>query len=262
MPDIQSLAMLLSIYRATNDDFVQSEGGMKCYDYVKFPKEDGYRGIHLVGRYKARAKKNEDWNGQRIEIQLRTQLQHAFSTAVETVTAFTRTPLKFGGGPAEWRRFFSLVGSLFAVQEGTPQVPGTPSDQAELKIELRRLMASLKVRKRLRGWTKALSVLPRKEMADARWILLVLDVAADTIQTTGFIDVRMAVRSVSAIETSPEASHLDAVLVSVNSIHSLRSAYPNYYADTRAFIAALNKALRVGEKKNKKKRRRRKQKSE
>ena len=257
MPDIQSLNALFSIYRATNDDFVQADGGMKCYDYVRFPKDDGYRGIHLVGRYKARAKTNEHWNGQRIEIQLRTQLQHAFSTAVETVTAFTRAPLKFGGGPADWRRFFSLVGTMFALQEGTPPVPDTPSNSDELRIELRRLMGLLRVRKRLRGWTKALSVLPRKEMADARWILLVLDVDADTIRTTGFTDPKKAVKAVTEIESSPEATHLDAVLVSVNSIQSLRAAYPNYYADTAAFVKALNAALR-GHQKSKKKRKKKK----
>jgi len=254
MPDIASLNALFQIYRNANDNFVQSEGGMKCYDYVRFPKNDGYRGIHLVGRYKARAQKNECWNGQRIEIQLRTQLQHAFSTAVETVTAFTRTPLKFGGGPGDWRRFFSLVGTMFAVQEGTPPVPDTPSDLDELRIALRRLIGSLRVRKRLRGWTKALSVFPRKEMADARWILLVLDVAADTIKTTGFADPKKAVEAVSEIETSPDASHLDAVLVSVNSIQSLRAAYPNYYADTAAFVSALNTALRGPHKRRKRKR--------
>jgi hypothetical protein len=256
MPDMASLNALYHLYRTTNDDFVQAEGGMKCYNYVQSPKSDGYRGIHLVGRYKARAEKNEHWNGQRIEIQLRTKLQHAFSTAVETVTAFTRLPLKFGGGPADWRRFFSLVGTMFAIQEGTPPVPDTPPDPAILKIELRALMSSLRVRKRLRGWTQALSLLPKKEMANARWILLVLDVAADSIQTTGFTDAKKAVQAVAAIEKSPEAAHLDAVLVGVNSIRSLRTAYPNYYADTAAFVSGLNKALHKSDGKRKKKRKR------
>jgi hypothetical protein len=81
-------------------------------------------------------------------------------------------------------------------------------------------------------------------------------VTEDTIQSTGFTDARKAVASVAAIETSPDASHLDAVLVSVSSIKSLRTAYPNYYADTRAFIAALNKSLHRGENKKRKKRKR------
>ncbi|HEY4358753.1 MAG TPA: RelA/SpoT domain-containing protein [Acidobacteriaceae bacterium] len=249
MPDITSLNALVSIYRNANDDFVQTEGNMKCFDYINHPKEDGYRGVHLVGRYKARSERNEHWNGHRIEIQIRTQLQHAFATAVETVTAFTRSPLKFGGGPDNWRRFFSLAGSIFAIQEGTSLVPNTPENIDYLVIEIRRLLQELKVRPRLRGWTKALSLLPKKEMAGATWVLLVLDVSEDTIQSTGFTDPKKAVAAVAAIETSANASRLDAVLVGVNSIKSLRTAYPNYYADTAAFITALNRTLRSHRKK-------------
>ena len=51
-----------------------SEGALKCYDYIRQPKSDGYRGIHVVGRYSARAKIREPWNGHRIEIQLRSQV--------------------------------------------------------------------------------------------------------------------------------------------------------------------------------------------
>lgn len=243
LSDIRSLEALFEIYRNANDDFVQSEGGMKCSNYLRFPKSDGYRGIHLVGRYKARAQKNEPWNGHRIEIQLRTRLQHAFATAVETVTTFTRTPLKFGGGPDQWRRFFSLMGSALALREGTPLVEGTPANPEELTRELRELTRALRVRQRLRGWTRALNRLPKREMVDAKWILLVLDVSNDTIQTTGFSDPKKAVQAVAAIEKSAQAPQLDAVLVGVSSIKSLRNAYPNYYADTAAFVEALNIAL-------------------
>jgi ppGpp synthetase/RelA/SpoT-type nucleotidyltranferase len=38
------------------------------------------------------------WNRLWIEIQLRTSLQHAWATAVETVDAFTNENLKFGAG--------------------------------------------------------------------------------------------------------------------------------------------------------------------
>ncbi|WP_213806204.1 RelA/SpoT domain-containing protein [Granulicella sp. dw_53] len=241
--DIEALNSLFALYRYSNDDFLQSDGGMKCSNYVKNPKLDGYRGIHLVGRYKARAAKNEPWNGHRIEIQLRTKLQHAFATAVETVTTFTRSPLKFGGGPDLWRRFFSLMGSALAIREATPLVPGTPTEYDELIRELREITKTLRVLQRLRGWTKALNRLPKREMADAKWILLVLDVSEDTIQTTGFTDPKKAVQAVAAIETSDNAAQLDAVLVGVSSIRSLRSAYPNYYADTASFVAALNTAL-------------------
>jgi len=246
MSDIDSLQRIYERYRNANDDFVQSRGGMKCFNYLEKPKVDGYRGIHLVGRYSARAQKNEAWNGHRIEIQLRTKLQHAFATTVETVTAFTRSPLKFGGGPEQWRRFFSLMGSALAIREDTPLVEGTPTNHVQLIGELRDLTRALRVRQRLKGWTTALKRLPARHIAGASWILLVLDVMGNTMSATGFTDRKKAAEAVASIEAAPrlpKAPPLDAVLVWVNSINELRAAYPNYYADTAAFVEALDFAL-------------------
>lgn len=111
--------------------------GPKCYDYIQSPKPDGYRGIHIVGRYRSEDEERAIWNGQRIESQLRSRLQHAFATAVETVTTFTSKPLKFGGGPPEWKRFFSLMGTAIAMREGTPPVPDTPTKHKELVAAVR-----------------------------------------------------------------------------------------------------------------------------
>ena len=243
--NITAVERLYELYRDRHDDLFQSEGGMKCYDYIHNPKSDGYRGIHVVGRYNARAEKNEAWNGHRIEIQLRSQLQHAFATAVETVTTFTRTPVKFGAGPQEWRRFFSLMGSALAIRENTPLVAGTPSDQSELIRELRDYTKALQVRRRLRGWTSALKQLPKRNTTDAKWLLLALDVSGNTIKVTGYWDSNEANAAVAALETSPQSEQFDAVLVWVDSARGLRRAYPNYYADTSAFLEALGTALRV-----------------
>jgi len=241
---IEAVDRLYDLYRG-NQKLFQSEGSLKCYDYIyDKPKSDGYRGMHVVGRYNARAQKNEPWNGYRIEIQLRTQLQHAFATAVETVTTFTRQPLKFGAGPDEWRRFFSLVGSAFALREGTTPVDGTPSNENELVKELRELTKSLRVRQRLRVWARAIKQLPRRNTTDAKWLLLVLDLSSNTIKVTGYADRRKASEAINLIEQSQPQAQLDAVLVWVRSIRELQSAYPNYYADTRAFLEALRIALR------------------
>ena len=244
MSNIEAVGQLYQLYRETTDDLFESEGGMKSYDYINNPKADGYRGIHVVGRYRARVQKNQPWNGQRIEIQLRSQLQHAFATAVETVTTFTRSPLKFGAGPEEWRRFFSLMGSALAIRERTPLVDETPSSQSELIKELRDLTKSLQVRRRLRGWTTALRQLPKHNITDANWLLLVLDVDGNTIRVTGYSEIKEANEAVTALERSPQSAQLDAVLVWVNSAKGLRRAYPNYYADTTAFLEALSAALR------------------
>jgi hypothetical protein len=240
--NVQDVRLLFDLYRGDQSLF-ESEDSLNCDDYIGNPKPDGYRGIHVIGRYKARFSKNDPWNGHRIEIQLRSKLQHAFATAVETVTTFTRSPLKFGAGPMEWRRFFSLMGTVFAIREGTEIVPGTPSNEEELIRELRELTKSLKVRQRLRAWTNAVKQLPKRNTKNAEWLLLVLNVSENTIKVTGYSDRLLASQAVAKIEQTPN-SELDAVLVWVGSVKNLKRAYPNYYADTTAFLEALTIALK------------------
>jgi hypothetical protein len=214
----------------------------KVFDYIRYPKEDGYRGIHIAARYQAKGQSGAAWNGQRIEIQLRSRLQHAFSTAVETATTFTGMPLKFGGGSSSWRRFFALIGTAIAMREESPPVPGTPTDSAQLISELRGLTNSLKVRALLTKWSDALRQLPSQSTTDARWFILALDTRENTIKVTGFAEARKATEEYGKIEQR-RGPGLDTVLVSGVRLDQLRSAYPNYYSDTHDFIAALDEAL-------------------
>src|SRR5262249_9253462 len=90
--------------RSLADLFV--EGGCSISrNYIDAPKPDGYRSVHRVGKYGSDSEVHSAWNGKRIEIEVRTSIQHIFATGMETVTTFTGTPLKFGGGDPQWRRF-------------------------------------------------------------------------------------------------------------------------------------------------------------
>ena len=73
-------------------------------DYISRPKSDGYRGLHLVYRYKNTG--DSPYSGLKIETQFRSFLQHCWATAVETVDIFYREGLKSHQGSPEWRRFF------------------------------------------------------------------------------------------------------------------------------------------------------------
>jgi hypothetical protein len=189
-----------------------------------------------------------DWNGHIIEIQLRTQLQHSFATAVETVTTFTKQALKFGGGQQLWRRFFSVVSAAFAMREGSTPVSATPRNEQDLKSELKDLCNQLKVEDKLRAWAKAMNIVitKGKEFEEAKWLLLRLDLSANQISVTPFINRAAASLKMESIE-SERAPGIDAVLVWVNHCKSLHKAYPNYFADTAAFLTALNAAIK-GEK--------------
>lgn len=243
LTDVKAVDDLFRMYRQ-DEPLFDGESSLRCYDYIRHPKDDGYRGVHVVGRYFARVKSREPWNGQRIEIQLRSQLQHAFATTVETVTTFTRQPLKFGAGPPDWRRFFALMGSALAMREGTPLVAGTPVTSNELTKELRDVTRALKVRQKLQAWTDAIKKLPRRDIDGFKWLLLVLNTQQSTIQVTGYARRADAAKALEGIEQSNQED-IDAVLVWVRSISDLRAAYPNYYADTRQFIKALDTALSI-----------------
>ena len=56
-------------------------------DYIEGPKPDGYRCGHLVFKFCGTGN-DVVYNRQRIEMQIRTQLQHAWATAVEAVGLF------------------------------------------------------------------------------------------------------------------------------------------------------------------------------
>ncbi len=91
-------------------------------DYIQYPKESGYRGIHLI--YKYRNHRAPQYNGLYIELQFRTRLQHVWATSVETMGTFLDHSLKSSEGPDEWLDFFALMSSAFAIIEKTPMVPG------------------------------------------------------------------------------------------------------------------------------------------
>lgn len=216
-------------------------------NYILHPKDDGYRSVHLIYRYRSTSQRHGVYNGLKIEIQLRSRLQHAWATAVETVSIFTGQALKSSGGEAEWRRFFALMSSAIALREKRPLVPGTPTDKTKLIEELRELAQKLRVQTMLAGWSYALRRLPAKNVTDAVAFLVVLDTAAYTLTTTGFRkeELSKASEAYLAVEkANASIPSTQAVLVSLDSVHAIRSAYPNYYLDTTAFIAALNFAIR------------------
>jgi ppGpp synthetase/RelA/SpoT-type nucleotidyltranferase len=79
---------------------------LKPKDYIKEPKPDGYRSYHLICRYQG-IHQDGAYKGLRIEIQIRSAMQHAWATAVETIDAFTGQALKTNiSGDVTWKRFF------------------------------------------------------------------------------------------------------------------------------------------------------------
>lgn len=216
-------------------------------DYIQRPRDSGYRSRHLVYRYIS--DRNEIYNGLKVEIQIRTPIQHAWATTVETVDAFTKQALKSSMGRSDWERFFQLMGTEMAFDEGTPPVPGTPTDRRVLRQELKACADELKVVTILAGFMTALRVTKYASAKDkdAAYFLLSLDNVAEHLIVTGY-NLRESKQAAKAYANKEkkirDLKGRDAVLVSVDSIRNLRRAYPNYFADTRMFAQKLKEALK------------------
>jgi ppGpp synthetase/RelA/SpoT-type nucleotidyltranferase len=210
------------------------------HDYIESPKEDGYRGVHLI--YKYNSPHHPEHNGRRIEIQLRSRLMHCWATAVETVDTFTKQSLKTNQGKEDWKLFFKYMGSVFALAEKTPLVPGTPQNRADLRAEITRMNKDLKVDALLSTYQEASIVLDHeKRPKDARYFLLLRDSEARSVQFIGFRQEQLedATQMYLDFEKQYKGQPKQAVLVSVDSITALKKAYPNYFGDTRAFLHHL-----------------------
>src|SRR5690606_34815639 len=120
-------------------------------DYISHPKDDdGYRGIHLNYRYKNI--KNTHYDGLRIELQIRTKLQHIWATAVETVGIITSQSLKTREGEQRWIDFFALVSSAFAYKEDRPRVPRFAKySYRDTARQVSELVEELRVRERIQA---------------------------------------------------------------------------------------------------------------
>jgi hypothetical protein len=213
-------------------------------DYIADPPVSGYRGVHLI--YKYVSDKNKTYNDLKIEIQIRSQLQHAWATAVETVGTFINQALKSSRGEENWLRFFALMGSALADRERTKLVPGTPSNRKELFSELKRAASGLDVSNRLRAYGSALQTLSTAR-EKAHYFLLHLDPEANQIEISGFKYNELNLASEKYLDMERKIRGrpgADAVLVSVDSLDSLRRAYPNYFLDTEVFLSALETALK------------------
>jgi hypothetical protein len=63
-------------------------------------------------------------------MQLRSRLQHAWATAVETTGDFIGQALKSNLGSEAWLQFFRLMAAAIAMEERATPVPDTPQNEA------------------------------------------------------------------------------------------------------------------------------------
>lgn len=218
---------------------------VRMTNYIESPKPDGYRSVHLIFKYEHKSQHHADYDGLRVEVQLRSRLQHAWATAVETVSTFTGQALKSNVGDAKWKRFFALMSSAMALRERRPTMPDTPNDPIRLTSELRSLAKDLRVGEMLESWRLAVKYLaPARRGVYAYLLILGVEPGALSVEAYRRNQMQAAFEDYLEIEKSTvDHPGVQAVLVEVDSLAALRWAYPNYYLDSTLFLRAVHRAV-------------------
>lgn len=235
--DMQKVREIEQSYKKGTKVFSIVNGGK---DYINYPKDSGYRSIHMIFKCK---------NGFSIELQIRTIIQHAWATAVETMGTFLDRSLKSSEGPDEWLNFFSLASSAFAILESTPRAPEHDKYSATAVFEmLLQKESELDVLSKLSGFrVAARHIKDDKQKGHYHLVVLNLDTKYANIYSYSPKDISQANIQYSIMEERVnQGENLQVVLVTSESIASLKKAYPSYFLDAQLFakqIALVKKSL-------------------
>lgn len=243
MDDITGVTALVDLLRRNARHDIRGED-----NYTFDPKDDGYRSHHLKLAFKGRTPETSVFDGRRIELQVRTRLQHAWATAVEAVGLFRGEDLKGHQGNADWLRLFALISAEFAEAEKCPLPPGCLGKEERI-AEIRRLersvgaLASLdSIRLGVRGTDFPLMPGYRPSHYLIRYVH-----ATKTVFVSPFNAPKDAARSYDNAEAFDNRADSDTetvVLVEVDKIENLKAAYPNYFGDVDYFKEQFRRIVR------------------
>ena len=213
-------------------------------DYIGEPKPDGYRSIHQIFTYQ-KGQFEQESKGLSVELQIRTLLQHYWATAVEILSFKTSSNLKLGEGEEYHKEFFRLCSILIAHQEKTP----IHSDYKELnRAEIIYKIAKLDKEHNILKNLSALTLTSKNIQADLTnkgfyYYVMELNLDNNTLAIRGYKknEVDRAKSFYSMLEHRRDENNIDVVLISIDKVKQLKSAYPNYFLDSKKFIRFIEK---------------------
>lgn len=202
------------------------------YDYIKNPKDTGYRGIHDVYEYNVKSEVGKTLAGLYLEIQYRTLVQHAWATAVEVIGFVTQSQPKFQQGDKRFEQAMALASEILARAHEAQKGPYPDATNRELVAEFLKLDKELGLLRMLRGLHAA-----NKSVSDKRNAILIFS-------ETGPLEVRPYRYETDALqalfELEKQMPDRDIVLVRADTSDEVRVAFRNYFSDARDFIKLVD----------------------
>ena len=198
------------------------------YDYIKSPKSTGYRGIHDVYSYDVNSVSGSHLKGLLIEIQYRTEIQHAWATAVEVIGFITTSNPKFERGDKRYQIAMALASEILAraYEESLGCFPKLSNK--DVVIEFLKLDESLGLLDML---SRLKSIKPK--ISKNRNVILIF-------HPDGKLDIKTYRAATEALEDlfkiEKELPDVDVVLVKADRSEDVGFAFKNYFSDAKDFV--------------------------
>lgn len=232
-PDVTSLHSFRSeLHKANFKHRLRND--VDKWDYIKKPKLTGYRGIHDVYEYDVNSDHGKPYKGLLIELQYRTQPQHAWATCVEVIGFITASQPKFQEGDKRYEEIMVIASEMIA--RAIENAHSCLSDISDHELIQRFLVLDQDIgfMKLLRGLNAA-----NNEVSDKKNVILMFS-EGENLEVRTYRDSTEAIRSLFALER--ENPGKDIVLVRADTSNELRIAFRNYFSDATEFIRLIDRS--------------------
>ena len=223
------------------------------YNYIKNPKSDGYRSIHKVFYYSSNIpystlnEKRFNLENKKIELQLRTRLQHIWATTVEIYDIINKSNIKTGThNKLETKEglFFKKCSLVF---EGIES-----NDVEKIKININKIFRDkdlVEIYNRLKGIKNIKNIQLPKTLGSDEVFILITDLnkgkttffTTDPIEKNDKQDTFLINASYRRLEEKNTKGEYILLLLTLGDIKKLKNVYPNYFLNTNKFISILKK---------------------
>lgn len=201
------------------------------YDYIKQSKSTGYRGVHDVYNYDVTSKAGRSLKGLMIEIQYRTNIQHAWATAVEVIGFITESQPKFQEGDMRYQKAMALTSEILARSFEDSKGPFPEMTDVDIVQEFLEIDQELGLLNMLRGLNIADTAVTKNRNA----ILIISD--SGDLEVKTYRDATEALRALFDLEKVTPNN--DIVLVRADTSEEVRFAFKNYFSDAHDFIGLV-----------------------
>ncbi len=245
-PTVSDVYRIVQDYQSLPQNLVSR---FDLIDYVANPKDDGYRSVHLAFRYEG--PETSPYDGLRVELQVRTDLQHLWASAVEITGMWKGQRIKYDEGDPAWSELFCLVAEMIARSEGAPACNAYEGmSEEDVRAKLRASEKEIGALSAMRSHAAAelgSEFNPQfEEDQMGKCLLLQVDASRHRLSIATY-DIQSQSDAVLAYaDAEQQVTFTDGsiapVLVSVNSPARLRDAYRSFFLDITPF-ADLVEAL-------------------